>query len=75
MKVKLKLEMIIYIYIRVYILRMVDKADRPKCVPPPKAPKVSVMNCKSICFHGVETLCLVDGILNANEYIDIRDNN
>ena len=50
-------------------------ADRPECVPPPKTPKVSVMIWGSICFHGVGTLCLMGGIINANKYIDILDNN
>ena len=58
----------------VYIWRKTDEADRPECVPPPKT-VVIFMIWGSICFHGVGALCLVDGILNADKYIDILDNN
>ena len=76
MKVKLKLEIIIgYIFGE----RPTKLTDQNVCPHPrhqdTKTPKISVMTCGSIGFHGVGTLCFVDGTINANKHIDILYNN
>ena len=58
---------------RVYVWRKANEAYLPQCMCPPRKRRVAVMVWGCITYDGVGTLCLVDGNITAQKYIDILD--
>jgi hypothetical protein len=58
---------------RVYVWRRANEAYLPQCMYPSRKRRVAVMVWGCITYDGVGTLCLVDGNITAQKYIDILD--
>ena len=60
---------------RVYVWRTSRESYLPQCMCPPRERRISVMVWGCITYHGVGTLCMVNGNINAQKYISIWDDN
>lgn len=60
---------------RVYVWRSANEANRPECMCPSFQKRVTVMIWGCISWHGVGTLCKVNGNINAIKYQEILENN
>lgn len=60
---------------KVYIWRKSHVSCLPDCISPGTSKKISVMIWGCITYHGVGTLCRVNGNINSEKNIDILDNN
>lgn len=60
---------------RVYVWRKDGEEWDPPCVAPPPGRRLDLMVWGCITAHGVGTLCIVDGNINAEKYIEIIDSN
>lgn len=58
---------------RVFIWRRVREEWMPCCLSQPPTPKFSLMVWGCITFNGVGTITVIDGIVNAQRYIDILE--
>lgn len=58
---------------RVFIWRRVREEWMPCCLSQPPTPKFSLMVWGCITFDGVGTITVIDGIVNAQRYIDILE--
>ena len=60
---------------RVYVWKKAGEGWRPDLVARQNGRKFSIMVWECFCFHGVGTLCRVEGNINSDKYIDILDTN
>lgn len=60
---------------RVYIWRKAGEEWDPPCAAPPPGRRLNLMIWGCITYHGVGTLCVVNGNINAEKYIEIINNN
>ena len=60
---------------RIYVRRKDNEVNNPHLVCPSPRRKVSVMVWDCLLYYGIGTLCHVAGIINAQKYINIIDNN
>ena len=58
---------------RVYVWRRPGEEYIPECLCPGRQPRVSLMIWACITWHGVGTLTVVNGNINAPKYIEIID--
>ena len=58
---------------RIYVWRTPSEAYLPECMCPQRQRRVAVMVWGCITYSGVGTLCMVEGNINAQKYIDIID--
>lgn len=59
---------------RVYVWRKADEEWDPTCIATPARRRLDLMILGCITYNGVGTLCVVDGNINAQKYIEIIDN-
>ena len=58
---------------RVYVWRTSKESYLPQCMCPPRQRRLSVMVWGCITYHGVGTLCMINGNINAVKYISILE--
>ena len=60
---------------RVRVWRKVGEEYLPDCICPPSKRKLTLMIWGCITYHGIGTICVVDGNINAEKYISVLDEN
>lgn len=58
---------------RVYVRRNAGEEWDTPCIAPPVGRRLDLMIWGCIAYNGVGTLCVVDGNINAQKYIEIID--